>query len=137
MSKHNSTREVSVAEIKPKVEAALKNIKLAREENWAEKKSNYIKHNAEKQAKSWRVRFFGGEVKVKTDAEADAHLRNDGDGMFDPSTWWWNQRKWETGEEMMGRLYDLCYVAKETDTMHITSEDAQVLRSWANWTPKK
>lgn len=137
MGKQSSTREVSCAEIKPLVELALKNIKAARVEEWEDEKAKYIKHYAEKQAKSWRVRFFGGVPKVKTDADADAYLRQDTDGMFDPSTWWWVQRKWERGEEAMDRLCDLCYVAKETDTIHITAEDAQILRGWSSWKPKK
>ncbi|AMQ66019.1 hypothetical protein AAY80_115 [Stenotrophomonas phage vB_SmaS-DLP_6] len=137
MGKQYSTREVSCGEIKPLVELAIKNIKIAREEEWEEAKEKYIARYAERQAKSWRVRFFGGKPKVKTDADADAFLRQDTDGMFCPSTWWWVQRKWETGEEMMDRLCDLCYVTKETDTIHITAEDAQVLRSWSSWKPKK
>ena len=137
MGKQSSTREVSCAEIKPLVELALKNIKLAREEEWASEKAKYINHYAEKQAKSWRVRFFGGTPKVKTDAEADHDLRHDQGGMFEPATWWWVQRKWERGEEQMDRLCDLCYVAKETDTIHIAAEDAQILRAWSTWKPKK
>ena len=137
MSKASSTREVSVAEIKPKVVVALANIKLAREEEWADKKAEWLADYAKKQAKSWRVRFFGGEIRVKNDADADYELRHDDGAAFEPSTRWWVERKWELGEEMMERLYDLCTVAKETDTMHITAEDAQVLRGWANWTPKK
>lgn len=135
---HTSTnmRSCVIAELLPKIELALQNIKTYRKITWYKRVWGHTEYKQEVQAAGgfW-ARLFGIKPVVTwTNADSVEYLSNPNNAeMFAPTEYMKIFSRFATDYAVLAHLHNLCFLTSEEKTVLVTSETATTIREWTIW----